>query len=63
MHQFWPSVTREWLGGMRGGAGRGGEWGVGREVAKALRLKHGTTSRPQMVLTIQLDEGHHSSRG
>ena len=49
MHQFWPRVTRGWVGGEgqvgvgvgRAGRGGGGEGqvgvGVGREVAKAAR--------------------------
>ena len=35
VHQFWPSVTRGWVGGRREGAGKGGV--VGRDVAKAPR--------------------------
>ena len=27
VHQFWPRVTRGWVGGRRGEAGRGGGWG------------------------------------
>ena len=38
---------------MEGGEGREG---VGREVAKAPRSRHGATSRSQMVLTTQLDQ-------
>ena len=27
VHQFWPSVTRGWVVGKRGGVDKGGRWG------------------------------------
>ena len=49
MHQFWPSVTKGWVGGRRGGAGRGGEW-EGR-----WKKLPGEDTGPPVALTTQLD--------
>ena len=47
------------MGKRREGAGRGGEWGVGggdgEGGGKSSQVKTRATSRPQMVLTTQLD--------
>ena len=51
MHQFWPRSG--WAEGRK--AGKGGEVGGGEGGDKSFQVKTRATSRPQMVLTTQLD--------